>query len=628
MVCGGGVGGAWSAYHLDNDSEERFHVTIVDPKNYFEDPTTQPMLMCDPGLPTEGRFANSVAPFSKIVTKGKHLCGLVTSIATTHVLVGSQETVVPFDYLILATGSSYHSNIKVVNPTAEYRWKQHQAELASMKNASAILVIGGGVVGCEIAGNAADRLHTANGGERKKVILVHAGPQLLPRTGGHKYVFDYLTSLGVEIHLNQRVIEFDDMLQQYTSDTGEVFSAGKVYRCTGAEANTQALRDAQSDPVVRAALDAKGFVKVDDHLRLHDAPHIFAIGDIVEGRMFPSTGAHAVTGKVAAERTAEFAAVHGFAATTNVIRSVSGEPLVSIDASRNVHGQMLAVDMGPAQGALISAYELAEGFKAMGFDMGGVPENLKKDKASLSEKVPGFKEFLTSIIVNLMTVPDVHDQFWGMKAGYQEVVDPLRPPVDEAAGAEAAAPIDETAQGGEAEVAKQQEEKQAAEAAQAEAKEDADAEAKAAAEAEEKANADAEAKADADAKAAADAAAEKAEAEKAAAAKAEAEKKATAEADAKAKADTEAAAAAVAMDAAETETEAAVVTPEAPAAEEGAGEPEVAAETEPEDPKVENTVAVVPLPEAAPAEDAAPVEAAPAEAAVPAGEAPSAPDAE
>ena len=628
VVCGGGVGGAWSAYHLDNDSEERFHVTIVDPKNYFEDPTTQPMLMCDPGLPTEGRFANSVAPFSKIVTKGKHLCGLVTSIATTHVLVGSQETVVPFDYLILATGSSYHSNIKVVNPTAEYRWKQHQAELASMKNASAILVIGGGVVGCEIAGNAADRLHTANGGERKKVILVHAGPQLLPRTGGHKYVFDYLTSLGVEIHLNQRVIEFDDMLQQYTSDTGEVFSAGKVYRCTGAEANTQALRDAQSDPVVRAALDAKGFVKVDDHLRLHDAPHIFAIGDIVEGRMFPSTGAHAVTGKVAAERTADFAAVHGFAATTNVIRSVSGEPLVSIDASRNVHGQMLAVDMGPAQGALISAYELAEGFKAMGFDMGGVPENLKKDKASLSEKVPGFKEFLTSIIVNLMTVPDVHDQFWGMKAGYQEVVDPLRPPVDEAAGAEAAAPIDETAQGGEAEVAKQQEEKQAAEAAQAEAKEDADAEAKAAAEAEEKANADAEAKADADAKAAADAAAEKAEAEKAAAAKAEAEKKATAEADAKAKADTEAAAAAVAMDAAETETEAAVVTPEAPAAEEGAGEPEVAAETEPEDPKVKNTVAVVPLPEAAPAEDAAPVEAAPAEAAVPAGEAPSAPDAE
>ena len=117
-----------------------------------------------------------------------------------------------------------------------------------------------------------------NGCEKKKVILVHAGSHLLPRSKGCAQARSttYLVSLGVEIHLNQRIVEFDDMLQTYTSSSGEVFSAGKVYTCTGPRANTEALKDAQTDSVIQSALDDKGFVKVDDHLRLHGAPNVFA----------------------------------------------------------------------------------------------------------------------------------------------------------------------------------------------------------------------------------------------------------------------------------------------------------------------------------------------------------------
>ena len=432
VVIGGGCAGACVAFHLDNDEQERFHVTIIDPKNYFEDPTTQPMLMCDPGTVEEGRFANSIAPYNKVIAKGKHVCGLVQSISTTHVEVGNERTVVPFDYLIMAMGSSYASNIKVVNPTIEYRWKQHQAELISMKNAATILVIGGGVVGCEVAGNAADRLHKVNGCEKKKVILVHAGSHLLPRSKGHKYIYDYLVSLGVEIHLNQRIVEFDDMLQTYTSSSGEVFSAGKVYTCTGPRANTEALKDAQTDSVIQSAVDEKGFVKVDDHLRLHGAPNIFAVGDIVEGRMFPTTGPHVVTGKVAPERTADFSIVHAFTAGNNIMRSITGEPLVSINGRNNVHGQMLLVDMGPEKGVAVCSYELAEKFWAMGFDFGGDPEELKRDGASLSDKLPGVKAFGNSMVAKMMSDPDTHNMFWNMKGGYAEVIYPLARPDEEA----------------------------------------------------------------------------------------------------------------------------------------------------------------------------------------------------
>ena len=233
------------------------------------------------------------------------------------------------------------------------------------------------------------------------------------------------------------------MLQSYTSDTGETFSAGKVYRCTGPRANTQALKDAQSDSVIQAALDEKGFVKVDDHLRLHDAPHIFAVGDIVESRMFPSTGAHVVTGIVAAERTANFATVQGVVAVENIIRTVQGEEaLMSIDPSRNVNGQSLAIDMGPEQGVAVIKYEVAEFYKTIGFDFGGDPEHLKQVGVSLSDKVPGVKQFISSVMAKSMMDADTHNMFWGMKTGYQEVIDPLAPaadaPAEEAPAAEEA----------------------------------------------------------------------------------------------------------------------------------------------------------------------------------------------
>ena len=205
-----------------------------------------------------------------------------------------------------------------------------------------------------------------------------------------------------------------------------------MYTCTGPRANTEALKDAQTDSVIQSAVDEKGFVKVDDHLRLHGAPNIFAVGDIVEGRMFPTTGPHVVTGKVAPERTADFSIVHAFTAGNNIMRSITGEPLVSINGRNNVHGQMLLVDMGPEKGVAVCSYELAEKFWAMGFDFGGDPEELKRDGASLSDKLPGVKAFGNSMVAKMMSDPDTHNMFWNMKGGYAEVIDPLARPDEEA----------------------------------------------------------------------------------------------------------------------------------------------------------------------------------------------------
>ena len=115
---------------------------------------------------------------------------------------------------------------------------------------------------------------------------------------------------------------------------------------------------------------------------------------------------------------------------------------MSIDCSRNVNGQSLAIDMGPEQGVAVIKYEVAEFYKTIGFDFGGDPEHLKQDGVSLSDKVPGVKQFITSIAAKMMMDPDTHNMFWGMKKGSPEVIDPLAPaadaPAEEAPAAEEA----------------------------------------------------------------------------------------------------------------------------------------------------------------------------------------------
>ena len=49
VILGGGMAGALAAFSFDNDPEDRFHVTLVDQKNFFEDVTAQPMVLADPG---------------------------------------------------------------------------------------------------------------------------------------------------------------------------------------------------------------------------------------------------------------------------------------------------------------------------------------------------------------------------------------------------------------------------------------------------------------------------------------------------------------------------------------------------------------------------------------------------
>ena len=454
VFLGGGDTGMGAMMDLILDPAKRFHVTLVDPKNYFEDVTAQPMLLCDPGTAEDGRWKNTVTPYKNALALGeghKHIPALAMSISKTHVEVGSERTVVPYDSLVVSVGSRYSSNIKIENPTSEYRLRQLRAEAAVIRHSDAVLVIGGGLVGVEVAANVGEA-HP-----EKRVVLVQSGPVLMPRVkNAHGKIMKRMEELGVEVHLNERVVEFDDMLREYTTDVGNVFQAGKVYRCTGAVPNTELFKDARTDPDIAAALDARGFCKVDDYCQLRGFENIYAGGDILEDRMFASSGEHVITGKKYPERVAGTAFLHGLLIGKNIARKVDGEPngganLCTFKKENDVFGAALAVSLGHKQALGVIHPVMADVYESKNFGWGIPRDELERDNCGLSPAVAGVKDAVSGLINGAFQTKEMWQVILGMFGSDPKLVDPLAPPPTapepEAAAAEteASAPAPEAA---------------------------------------------------------------------------------------------------------------------------------------------------------------------------------------
>jgi hypothetical protein len=258
-----------------------------------------------------------------------------------------------------------------------------------------------------------------------------------------------MEELGVEVHLNERVVEFDDMLREYTTDMGNVFHAGKVYRCTGAAPNTELCKDARTDPDIAAALDARGFIKVDDYCQLHGFENIYAGGDILEDRMFASSGKHAVTGKKYPERVAGTAFLHGLLIAKNIVRKIDGEPngganLCTFNKDNNVFGAYLAVSLGLKQGLGVIHPVLADIYASLNFGWGIPRDELERDNCGLSPAVAGVKDAISGLVNGAMQSKEAWYFMVGMFGSNPMVVDPLAPP-PAAPEPEAAAPEPEAA---------------------------------------------------------------------------------------------------------------------------------------------------------------------------------------
>ena len=271
VVVGGGLGG----YHVAHGLHYLADVTLVDPKDYFEVPMAAPRLIVAPGsLEAQIRY-NEFLPKATLVK------GWLTQVTEGAITVdqAGQSIVLPYDYLVLATGSNYKGDLmKPRGGSLDERIAHFQALNQRVKSANRIVIVGGGAVGVELAGEITETFPD------KKVTLVDAGNHILPLAAPklREWATAHLSDHGVDIQLDSRIVnpttapagDFAAMAGVITTQAGKNIPYDIAFWCVGTRHDTAYMTEHLS-----ACLDDRGQIKVGADLIVTGHSHIFALGD-------------------------------------------------------------------------------------------------------------------------------------------------------------------------------------------------------------------------------------------------------------------------------------------------------------------------------------------------------------
>ncbi|MFK3980245.1 NAD(P)/FAD-dependent oxidoreductase [Micromonospora sp. NPDC050397] len=267
-VIGGGYAGFKAAKALDDIAD----VTLVDPSDSFLHNVASWRALVEP------EWVDRIfLPYDRLLHRGRFVQDRAVAVDGREVTLASGARLEP-DYLILATGSSYPFPAKsdeTRTTVAQARFRDAHQELRSAKR---VLLVGAGPAGLELAGEIKSAFPD------KHVTLVDAGPDILPGRFDQALRDELraqLDKLGIELKLGSALDELPDVPPatagpvSVTTASGERIDADIWYRCFGVTVRTDYLRGALAD--VR---DDRGYVRVDDQLRVVGQDRVFAIGDV------------------------------------------------------------------------------------------------------------------------------------------------------------------------------------------------------------------------------------------------------------------------------------------------------------------------------------------------------------
>jgi NADH dehydrogenase len=304
VIVGGGFGGLKAARELDGAPVQ---ITLIDKSNHH---LFQPLLyqVATAGLSP----ADIAAPIRGILRHQKNadvLLGEVTGVdpGKREVLVHNQH--IPYDYLILATGSNhsyfghseweeYAPGLKSITDATHIRQRillafEAAESESDPKKKTALLtfvIVGAGPTGVELAGALYELSHFALASDFRhidpastRIVLIEAGPRILATFSEETALKaqERLKSFGVEVRTNSRVEQVDS---EGVAFGGVRIHAHTVLWAAGVEASPAASwLSLDSDRVGRA--------KVLPDLTVPGHPEIFIIGDtatlVQDGKPLP-----------------------------------------------------------------------------------------------------------------------------------------------------------------------------------------------------------------------------------------------------------------------------------------------------------------------------------------------------
>ena len=232
VIVGAGFGGLFAAQALARVDAE---VTVVDRHNYH---LFQPLLY---QVATAGLPPSDVAwPIRGVLRRQRNatvLLGEVVGVDATRRVVELEDRSLPFDYLVVATGSTHSyfgheewqpfaPGLKSIDDATEIRRRilrafeaaEMEADAARRERLMRFVIVGAGPTGVELAGTIAELARFTLAADFRridprsaKIVLVEAGPRVLAafKERQSDYALRSLVKLGVEVRLNTAVTACD-----------------------------------------------------------------------------------------------------------------------------------------------------------------------------------------------------------------------------------------------------------------------------------------------------------------------------------------------------------------------------------------------------------------------------------
>jgi NADH dehydrogenase FAD-containing subunit len=329
VIIGGGFAGTTVAKKLSN----KFEATLIDSKDYFE--YTPGVLR---GIQDLAELKRLRVKHRDYLPNAEIVVGNVEEVGKKEVIVGKQK--IGYDYLVIASGGKSRQFFNGPLVYSAYSGKDMENAFSKVQKAKKIVVVGGGLVGVELAAELAEAYRD------KKISLVHPKDEILERQNPktRKLATKWLRKHRVELVLGERIVAQEKMV--CVCESGKKIEADVVFSCVGVGSNYEFLEKNFSK-----VLSERKQVIVDDNLAVKGLKNVFAVGDI--------TG-------IKEEKTAQNAELQGEVVAENIGRLDNGEKLGDYKSGKRA----MVVSLGSKEGIL--EYE---GLVIGGF-LGGLMKNL------------------------------------------------------------------------------------------------------------------------------------------------------------------------------------------------------------------------------------------------------------
>ncbi|KAJ2008125.1 hypothetical protein GGI04_000342 [Coemansia thaxteri] len=283
-----GIKAAKTIAQLSKTGYPNLRITLVDKNSYHYHAIGAPRSIVDKAYGKKLIFPlkDLLAPFELDPAHPKHtfIQASIAAVTPDSVELSTGQSV-HFDYLVLSTGArnQFPANLTALNE--QEAETETQRVFDNVSSAKSILVIGGGAVGVEIAGE----IRAAY--PDKPVTLVHSASRLLPlnfKPALSDGAVAKLQRLGVQVVLDEKIelpsdISFNCAVRPLTlrGTSGRDYVSDLQILATGTKLDTEYLAPLESK-LGLVLRDPQGAIKVNSYLQLNSKGqiNIFVPGDV------------------------------------------------------------------------------------------------------------------------------------------------------------------------------------------------------------------------------------------------------------------------------------------------------------------------------------------------------------